>query len=334
MSTFWLIIGILVGLFVIYKLVRYATTVTSVVPQEKRKVVYRWGKFHRVVGPGIVRIYPRLDTIEKTIEVRDHPVSVPVEGIFAYGVPNGFTFNFTCRIDPVTAAAGDKQELTRLVLMRESERQEQLPVKVRDAVVDQVAELQQSMPLPAGANTFDGVVALAPGSERYNLLLQGVADRLEKELPKIGIILNTGQKITIMRRILPDDLISDLQTKRGIDVRGDALMRYVQQLRQGIPDVSPAVLSTILGSIPGVDMSHVSPLLIESSGGNQRLESEIEIHPDGTHQINLHQPAGAQPPATTQPRSTQKPASYKLTPDDLRVLKQVPRNDTPRKKSA
>ncbi|MCB0125476.1 MAG: hypothetical protein KDE58_24650, partial [Caldilineaceae bacterium] len=43
-----------------------------VVPEEKRLVIYRLGKFQRIAGPGPVITW-RFDTIERELNVRDAP---------------------------------------------------------------------------------------------------------------------------------------------------------------------------------------------------------------------------------------------------------------------
>lgn len=331
----FLIIILVVGILVLlgFALFKALSSSTRVVPQEERLVVYRLGKFHRVVGPGIVRIYPKLDEVRRVIEVRDHPVQVTVDGIFAFGVPNTLTLNLWVRSDPVEAARKDQATLGRLVQIKEHERQDQVEVKMRDALVKQVAELQQTMPLPDYANTFDGVIALAPGSARYNALLEGVTLKLQQTLPSIGVILNESQPITLTRRAIPDDIINALGQKRGIDISGQTLIQYAVQLKTAFPEMSDAILSQILGSIPGVDMSNVRPIIMEQIRAVE-TKLEYELHEDGTGQYNLQSELGPQKLIEGKSVTVQPPSGDdRLNDSDLAVLKQIPRND-PRQKTA
>jgi hypothetical protein len=307
-----------------FALYRAITSSTFVVPQEERRVIYRLGQFHRVVGPGVVRIYPKLDKVQRIYEVREHPVEVEIDGIFAFLVPNTFTLNLWVRTDPVEAAGRDGEMLSRLVQIREVERQDQVKVKMREALVKQVSELQKRFPLPDYATTFDGVIAFAPGSARYNALLDGVTQTLRHSLPTIGVILSIDQPITLTRRAIPDDIVEALGQKRGIDISGQTLIQYATQLRTAFPNMSDAILSQILGSIPGVDMSNIRPLIMEQTG-KFGAKVEYEMHEDGTGQVNL-QPDVETPAARPVKPLRMEPSAtdHKLSDSDLSVLKRIP----------
>jgi hypothetical protein len=114
------------------------------------------------------------------------------------------TLNLWCSYDLVKAVAGNKAKLAELVQLNEGERHRQVEVKMREALVNQIAALEKRMPLPESATAFDGVIALAPGSQRYNELLAGLKGELEKTLPSVGVILNPNQSITVTNRGIPD----------------------------------------------------------------------------------------------------------------------------------
>ncbi len=316
---------LVVGGFILYRMISSSTRVVS---QEERLVIYRFGKFNRVVGPGIVRIYPKLDEVKKSYEVREHPIKMTIPGIFAFSVPNTFTLNLWVRTDPVEASQGDRSMLARLVQIQEFERREQIEVKIREALVEQVRELQQRFPLPDYATTFDGVVALAPGSTRYNALLRGTTRRLSRSLPSIGVILSSNYPITLTGRVIPDEIIKALEQKRGIDISGGTLIQYATQLKTSFPDTPDSVIAQIVGSIPGVDMTNIHPLVMEHIGRADKVGAKVEyeLHEDGTGQINV-QPDIADPeakpaqPAKVRPRAT----GHSLSDSDLSILKTIPR---------
>jgi len=84
MTVVWI-----VGAVVLVVLVAIAVrSMVQVVPHGERLVIYRLGRFHRVVGPGLVLVLPRLDRVVRSIRVRDQPLEISVDGLFAYGVPN------------------------------------------------------------------------------------------------------------------------------------------------------------------------------------------------------------------------------------------------------
>jgi len=321
---------VIIGVIV---LVWFFSSASRVVRHEERLVIYRLGKFNRVVGPGVVRVYPKIDRVIKTIEVRDHPVSVTVAGIFAFGVPNDFTLNLWYRSDPVEAAGSDRTLLTRLVQMTEAERHNQVEVKMREALVKQVTLLQQQYPMPDYASTFDGVIALAPGSVRYTALIDGIAQRLRQTLPTIGVILLLDQPITLVGRGIPEEIIKALQQKRGLDISGPTLIQYGVQLKHTFPEMSDAVLSQILGSIPGVDMSNVRPIVMEHLRG-YGANVEYELQESGRGQVNLQ--FDANPPRLIEAKPVDiQPASggNELNENDLMVLKRIPRSSQSQKKS-
>ncbi|NJN96566.1 MAG: hypothetical protein HC875_21890 [Anaerolineales bacterium] len=183
MDNLWIIVIVILVIILLVIIYRLFISSLRIVPEERRLVVYRLGRFNRVAGPGMVFVLPVLDQVVRMLEVRDHPLEVTVPGIFAYGVPNDLTLDVWCSFDLIRAAGGNKAKLAQLVQINEGERRKQVEVKMREALVHQVADLEKHKPLPQGSTPLDGVIALAPGSERYNLLLTGVKAELEKACP-------------------------------------------------------------------------------------------------------------------------------------------------------
>ena len=59
------------------------------------------------------------------------------------------------------------------------------------------------------------MIALAPGTERYNDLIAGLKEELEQTLPTVGVILNTSQSINLTGRGIPDVIIEAIKRIRG-----------------------------------------------------------------------------------------------------------------------
>jgi hypothetical protein len=330
-------VGILLVVFIVVMYKMIAAT-TRVVPQEQQLVIYRLGRFHRVAGPGLVQVIPRLERVVRTIEVRDHPIEVTVTGIFAYGVPNDLTLNLWCSFDVVRAAGGDRARLAEFVQIRDDERRRQVEVKMREALVEQVAELQKWMPLPKGATTLEGVIALVPGSDRYNALMAGVKSRLEQTLPSVGVILDTSKNITLMGRGLSNEIIEAIQQKRSVDISGKVLMDYAAKLKQDFPAISDAVVAQILGSIPGVELGDFQRLRLEKERGEAEVEADVEyeLPEDGSPRVNVIAKPKTVSRKTTKERDVESPADAKsaahaadehLRESDWAVLKRVPRRN-------
>jgi hypothetical protein len=274
--------------------------------------------------------------VVRTIEVRDHPIEVTVPGIFAYGVPNDLTLNLWCSFDVVRAAGGDRAKLAEFVQIRDDERRRQVEVKMREALVEQVAELQKWMPLSKGATTLDGVIALVPGGDRYNALMAGVKSQLEQTLPSVGVILDTSKNITLTGRGLSKEIIEAIQQKRSVDISGKVLMDYAAKLKQDFPGISDAVVAQILGSIPGVDLGDFQRLRLEKERGEVEVEADVEyeLPEDGSPRVNVIAKPKMASRKTTKERDVGSPTDDKsaahaadehLREGDWAVLKRVPR---------
>jgi hypothetical protein len=336
MDALWIFASIIIAVILIVIVINLLRATTHVVPEERRLVVYRLGRFNRIVGPGMVQVMPGLEQVVRTLEVRDHPLEVTVQGIFAFGVPNDLTLNLWCSFDLEEAAGKDQRKLAKLVHLSDAERRHQVEVKMREALVNQLAILQKEMPLPPDSTSLDGVIALAPGMERYNKLLEGVQKELGKSLPSVGVILNTSQPITLTGRGIPPAIIEAIQRRQGRDIDSDWLTRYAEELRQQFPDISKAVLAQILAAIEGVDAGKVQRLLLEQeTKTSSDVEIEYEVHEDGEgspHAIVKPkiktQVAPEEPAAKSQSARRPEPVAadaIHLSKSDLSVLKRVPR---------
>ena len=324
------VIAILVVVGIV--IVSILRSTTRIVSQEKRLVVYRLGRFHRIAGPGMVQVIPGLDKVVKTIEIRERPVEVTVSGIIAYAVYNDLILNLWYRVDPVQAAGGDKEKLARLIQLSESERERQVQVKMREALANQVAILQREKPLPPNANTFLRLMALTPGNDHFNALRDGVKQELEKSLPTVGVILNTDQPIVLTGRNISHKIIEAIDREQGRDIDSRWLTKYVGELRKEFPDMSNTVLAQILASVEGVDVGKIQGLLFEKES-NMETEVEFEMTSNENGQPNV-----ITKPKPVKPRSTMSGASFqappRLTKRDLSILKRVPRADKDEELSA
>uniref|UniRef100_A0A832H574 Band 7 domain-containing protein n=1 Tax=Oscillatoriales cyanobacterium SpSt-402 TaxID=2282168 RepID=A0A832H574_9CYAN len=329
MDTLIIILGgIILVIVVIVAIVIFAKT-TQVVPQEKRLVIYRFGRFHRIAGPGPVRIVPGLDEVVQTIEVRDHPVEITIPGIFVFGVPNDFTLNLWYRVDLVQAAESDNNKLAELVQIRDEERSRQIQVIIREALSNQVANIQKRMPLPEGATTLDGVIALALGNERSQELMKSVKQELERTLPSVGVVLNATRPITLTQRGIPGEIIKAIQRQQGREIDSQWLIKYAAVLQREFPEISKAVSSQVLAAIEGVDVGKIQRLLLEQEAGAGG-EFEVEMSErDGTiprvrakTKTKVDKPYAHREPESGRSQQAVRP---RLTEDDLAVLKCVPR---------
>ena len=328
----WVIGLILLVVFIVI-VVNVLRATTHVVPEERRLVIYRLGRFHRIAGPGMVQVIPGLDQVVRSFEVRNHPIEITVPGVFAFGLPNELTLNLWCSADLVRAVGDDKNKLATLAQLSEAERRQQVEVKMREALVHQIADLQKRLPLPETAGTLDGVIALAPGGERYNALLDGLTRTLEKTLPAVGVILDTSQPITVTRRGIPDAIISAISRRQGRDIDSQWLTKYARELRQQFPDMSNAILAQILSSIEGVDVGKVQRLLLEHDEDTEaQVEFEMSQDEEGPNVVT--KPRLRKHPHTHAETEHEHVPEDNLSKSDLSVLKRVPRGQRDERLSA
>jgi hypothetical protein len=336
-----IIVGVIILIFILYKIIK---AIIHIVPEERRLVIYRLGRFSRIAGPGIVVVIPWLEQVVRNLEVRDHPMEVTVPGIFAYGVPNDLKLNLWCSFDLVRAAANNRHKLASLAHLTDAERRQQVEVKMREALVNQIAELQNRKPLPEGATPLDGVIALAPGTDRYNDLISGLKDELAGTLPTVGVILNTSQSITVTGRNIPDVIIEAIKRTQGRQIDSKWLTKYANDLRQQFPEISNAVLDQMLASIEGVDVGNVQRLRLEQDEHTQ-AQVEVEVPLDGAETAGIiakpkiklgdtETKSQAAPAAARREPASASPGPQHLTKNDLAVLKRVPRQQPDQRKSA
>jgi len=332
------IIGIILLVMIIGLAIKI---VTRVVPQEERLVIYRLGRFHRVGGPGPVVVIPSLDEVKRIYRVRDQPLEVTVGGLFPYGVPTEMTLNLWCSFDLVQAAGGDHDKLASLVQLSDSERRHQVKIKVQEALIHRIADLEERRPLPPSATLRERVIALAPGSPRYEELLEEVKGELQQTLPSVGVVLNTTQSITLTKRDISGEIIQALQRSHSRELDSEWLTNYADTLRRQFPGMSNAVLAQILSSIEGVDTGRLQRLLLEQEAGVEaEVEYEVDKHGEGPKVVakpkgEIQDSAAEREhaPLETERKARQR-SSRPLTQSDLAVLKRVPRGDDNRRLSA
>lgn len=336
--TVWSIIGIVLVVVAISLVIK---AMTRVVPHEERLAIYRLGHFDRVAGPGPVVIIPWMDEVKRTFRVRDRPLEVAVDGLLPYGVPIGMTLNLWCRFDLVQAARGNRDRLGNLVQLSEGERRQQVEIKVREALVRQIANSEESSPLPGDATLIDRVMALAPGTRRYYQLLDAVKRELQETLPSVGAILVQTQSITLTRRDISDEIIQAAKRTRSRAIDSEWLKSYVDEVRERFPGLSDTMLIQLLASIEGVDVGRVQRLLLEKDpdtkakaefemSGDQERPNVI-VTPEGQERSTIRQ---AETAPVSAEGTTASRSSRPLTKSDLTVLKRVPRREHDQRTSA
>ncbi len=295
----------------------------EVVPQEKRLVVYRLGRFSRLAGPGPVLLLKRIEKVERTIHARDQPERYLIDGLFIYDIPFGFTLNLWRRFDLATATQGQAHALAELAQFDDEERNVQIQIKLREALVQSIVALQQQRPLPPTALVIERLLPIVPGMAECIQILANVHADLEHSLPSIGVILNDAHPISIERLHLSQDLIDGFNRNRTTEL-----------LRQRFPNLPEDTMVQVITSIEGANPLSVGRISLEGIQGQQGF---TEFKLDGQ---NIEPHFRAAPPLATaappvkpaQPAVTQIQAERvqpsageeRLSKADLQVLKAVP----------
>ena len=333
------IVGVTFVLLLGIAALRWLRAVPRIVPEEQRWVVYRLGRFHRVVGPGPALIWPRLDVIRQKYLVRDEPLECSVADIFLYGVPVGVTIRLWASFDLQKASRGDRGLLANLVQFGYTERCRQVEAKVREALIHQVQELEQRRPLSGSASVAEKILPLIPGTPECSELLKRVARELQESLLTVGAVLNTAQPVMITGLDASNRLIEAFDRSRVASIDRKRLEDLLDVLRQRLPKMSDDTLAQIATILFGLDQVTLNTLLLPGGadagpGVDFGVEKEgIEPHLRVRDRGRPEAVTAGEFAQTGQDEPTVKPVE-RLTEHDLSVLKAVPRAGRDRRQRA
>jgi regulator of protease activity HflC (stomatin/prohibitin superfamily) len=308
MFEFFLLVGLLlVMVWLVFGLVgvRFVT-----VPEGERLVIFRMGRFNRIVGPGLVIYLKSVDAVQRTINVREELAELTVDGLSFNNVFLGYTFSFWRRTDPETAAGGDRKRLAEFALFSDEERHAQMKSKVREAVMQSVARVNRELPPPQGGSLFEQIIPILPGQPGPDRLVEVVTEELQSALRSIGISLSQVHPVRIKALKLPPMLTDNF---------GRAINMTV--LREQLPNASPDLLAQLLASFEGAELPNIRKVVVEHPNARAAGPRANETHTAETHTDRQQTPAG---PAA-------EPSAPATGPADWRVLKRVPRveSDSP-----
>jgi hypothetical protein len=285
-------------------------------------VVYRLGRFHRLVNPGLGLVWRSFETVEQTINQRDQPHDLVLDGFFVYDIPFGYTLNLWYRNDPAGVAGADRARLAHLVQFDDDERRNQVAAIVRNAMVHSLTEVQKSHPLPNNSTFVQKLLPIFPGTPGNLDLIDRLGKELVGALPAIGVVVNQAQPIVIKKIHVSDDLVANF--RRG---------RTVALLREQVPDLSQPMLMHMLSAIEGLDVSQIQQINLQQSGAevaDVKLKlpratedaPRLDVKPRAAANASYARANDMEGDAR---QGEPVPQTDHLTADDLRTLKRVPR---------
>lgn len=308
MGTFIVILLMIVGIIAAVYLLPWQM---QIVPEEERLVIYRLGRFNRIAGPGMVYI-SKLETVHHKIDARDRPRNVRVDNLFMRGIPFGYTLNLWYRIDPVTTANDNKEQLSQLAHFDDKERDKLVGTKVREALVLSTTQIGNEYK-PAGEAYFYNLLPIIPGLPDNDRLLALTRDKLAETLPTVGAILNLAHPITIAGLNLSNDLAQSFSRDR-----------IATLLHEQFPNLSEEVRLEAVGAITGIDMGRTR-ISVENSGNASVAIDEqggTRIFMGGNPRSTAASPTVAQPAKSAVAQPAPAPVET-LSSADLGVLKRV-----------
>jgi hypothetical protein len=277
--------------------------------QRERLVVYRLGRLHRIIGPGIVWWYALVDREVSEIEIQEEPFTPFVDGVLVNGVPVNLTLNLWFAFNPAQAIGPgrDQKERERLVDLFHlpvAQREEQALVHVREQLSRQLAVLAGKYPLPPGATVIDQLMPVFPGTPQRDELMKNLHAALRGPLAEIGYVLS-DRTITVVQIYPPQDLLSAFSRNR-----------IIEQLQQKLPELPDETVAQIIASIEGREQMNVQKLVWE---GNMPPAAQLEYQPD--RGVIRQRVAVGRPDTTTESEPVK---GEELSVTDLAVLKRVP----------
>lgn len=307
---------IVVGfLFVIALLIlRISGLRLEIVSQGKQLIIYRLGLFKRIAGPGPVMLRS-LEEVEQTIDVRNRPHRIPVNGLFLKGIPFGYTLEIWYRTALEESANGDAERLSQLIEFSDSERQQMVNTRVFEAMTKSAAQVEQEYQ-PPGNEFFYNLLPIIPGYPDNTKMMALAKQRLADAFASVGLQLDWTRDLIICGLSINDQVAAGLG--RG---------QIVQLLREQFPHLSEEVLLQAMSSIDRIRAPYTR-IAIENDGKaavdirtNETGRVDTRVRSQGqSGQVNEQAVASAAVAAEQEVSRSEE----QVTVDDWDVLKQVP----------
>lgn len=252
----------------------------EVVKQEERLVIYRFGQFARIAGPGHVFYASRIESIERRINVREENKKITIDGVFIHGVPFGYTFDLWLRNDPQAAEARSGRPLSELAQFDDRERFAQTKVAIKNALLESIGNVEQQYPLPPNAPFVAKLLPIFPGQPAFEALIKTLREKLENSLPEIGVLAAVGRPISVINISLDKQSVDGFNQGRAITL-----------LREALPDLRSDQLLEMVAKVNGIDLNYQRLQLDrgadvdfsfedEENGSRTRVRSYGAAHPN------------------------------------------------------
>lgn len=240
-SVNWELIAVLGCILFFFLVIRSSSVI---IPEEERYVIYRLGRFHKVIGPGWHLLLRGIETVENKINVRSEPHNFLIKGLYINGVPFSITINLWYIYNPVLIYRQDRNRrlLLEMAQFNNYERYEHVKVKLRDALVKSLSHTEKQY-TPVGNSFIHKVLPVMPGIPESEEMLLRVKERLRWALLSIGVIVDIQYPI----------VITDIHFDESI-VKGLSIGRVAMLLREQFPNLEDESILEYAAAIEKVNL--------------------------------------------------------------------------------
>ncbi len=287
-------------------------------------VIYRLGRFHRIVGPGPVWLWPHVDEHHATLDVRQTKLTVLIRTFAGGGIPVTLRLSFHARLDLRRTAGQDFARLAELASWDEHERKEKLDDAVQHLVIRMVREYERRHPVSPHADVFTQLSHILTMTRQNDTLMVNIRRHLGRVIARFGYVLSEAEPCWMVLDSLPPTLIEAFDRARTDRVHMQRLTAKWEQLLRLIQDYPPHLQAHLMTVVEGLQ-----PPPLQIPGHEGALEINTRLTPNGEPEIEV----GLRPRANERPSSVsaagtptnaEEDPDPPLTMDDVALVKVVP----------
>jgi hypothetical protein len=287
-------------------------------------VIYRLGRFHRLAGPGPAWLWPYVDELHATLDVRQTKLTVLIRTFAGGGMPVTLRLSFHARLDLRRAAGQDFGRLAELASWDEEERKEKLDDAVQHLVIRMVREYERRHPVPHDADFLTQLAHILTMTRQNDALMVNIRRHLGRVIARSGYILSQAEPCWMVLDSLPPTLIEAFDRTRTDRVHMQRLTAKWEQLLRLIRDYPPHLQAHLMAVIEGLQ-----PPPLQIPGHEGSLELNTRLTPNGKAEVEI----GLRPPGPNQPSSAHTAGAQMnaeedpdppLTMDDVALVRVVP----------
>lgn len=275
---------------------------TQIVPEGQEIVIYRWGRFSRIDGPGLVLLTPGLDEIHEHVDVREQLLT-PIVGVTTGGVPLKLKLHYTARLN--IRHCGDKARQAEITSWDAWQREQKRDDSVNEVVLQAVKGYERTHPPAPGAGIFEKLIHVFAGSEANAEVLVTLRQLLAPALRHMGYELRGDAPLYLTIDGLPDKMGEALDGVRADTIAYEQRKRVWQDMLTYVNSLPPHLQVHMMAI---AEQLQPPPINLAGAGSNT-AQVNAQMGPDGQlkYEVEVHPPTAAPPPAQQPPVAAQQP---------------------------